>query len=56
MDYQRAYALLVGVMSNAIDEIAKSPVYSREIERAIYMLQWGLLEAEEMYICLQEQK
>ena len=50
MDYQRAYALLVGIMSDTIDEISKSPVFYQEIENAIYMLQQGLIETEEMYI------
>ncbi len=51
MDYQKAYALLVETMSNAIDEISKSYISSREIENAIQMLKDGLEEAEEMYIC-----
>lgn len=50
MDYQKAYALLVGVVSNTIDEINKSHILSPEIENALYMLRLGLTETEEMYI------
>ena len=50
MDYQKAYALLVGIMSNAIDEIGKSRVISQEMENAIKLLKEGLEQAEEMYI------
>lgn len=54
MDYPKAYALLVGTMSNAIDEIGKSNVISQEMENAIRMLKEGLEKAEEMYICSDE--
>ena len=50
MDYQKAYALLVRTMSNAIDEIGKSHVISREMENTIQMLKEGLAKTEEMYI------
>ena len=49
MDYKSAYALLVGRISNAIDEIEKSRVTSQEMENAIKMLKEGLEQAEEMY-------
>lgn len=51
MDYQKAYALLVGIMSNAIDEISKSHIISQETENAIRMLKEGLEKTEEVYIC-----
>lgn len=54
MDYKKAYALLVGTMSNAIDEINKSHIISQEMENAIQMLKEGLEKAEEMYICSEE--
>jgi len=54
MDYQKAYALLVGIMSNAIDEINKSCVVSQEMENAIKMLKEGLEKVEEMYLCAEE--
>jgi len=54
MDYKKAYALLVGTMSNAIDEISKSRIISQEMENAIKMLKEGLEKAEEMYICSEE--
>jgi len=54
MDYQKAYALLVGSMSNAIDEIDKSRVITQEMENAIKILKKGLEEAEEMYLCSDE--
>jgi len=50
MDYQKAYALLVGSISKAIDEINKSPASSREIERGLDILKGCLLKAEEMYV------
>lgn len=54
MDYKKAYALLMGTMSNAIDEISKSHVISQEIENAVRMLREGLEKAEEMYLCSDE--
>lgn len=54
MDYQKAYALLMGTMSNAIDEINQSRVISQEMENAIQMLKAGLEHAEEMYINSEE--
>jgi len=50
MDYKKAYALLVGTMSKAIDEIGKSQVISQETENAVKILKEGLEQAEEMYI------
>lgn len=49
MNYQKAYALLVGTMSDAIDEIHKSHVILQEMEKAIQILKEGLAKAEEMY-------
>ena len=54
MDYKKAYALLVGTMSNAIDEMEKSQVIMQETENAIYMLKEGLEAVEEMYIGSEE--
>ena len=54
MDYKKAHALLVGIISDTIDEISKSPVSSHEIENATHMLQLGLIETEEMYISSRE--
>jgi len=54
MDYKKAYALLVGVMSKTIDELEKSQVISQETESAVVMLKEGLEQAEEMYICSEE--
>ena len=54
MDYLKAYALLVGTISNAIDEIGKSRVISQEMENAIQMLKAGLEEVEEMYLCSEQ--
>jgi len=54
MYYQKAYALLVGIMSNAIDKIGKSRVILQETENAIQMLKEGLEKTEEMYICSEE--
>lgn len=54
MDYKKAYALLAGTMSNAIDEIGKSHIISQEMENAIRILKEGLEKAEEMYICSEE--
>ena len=54
MDYLKAYALLVGTMSDAIDEIGKSHFISQEMENAIRMLKEGLEEAEEMYLCAEQ--
>ena len=54
MDYQKAYALLVGVVSKAIDEIGKSLNVSTETENAVKMLKDGLEQAEEMYIGTEE--
>lgn len=54
MDYQKAYALLVGTMSNAIDEISKSRIISQEIENATQMLKQGLDKAEKMYLCAKD--
>ena len=51
MDYQKAYALLVGTISDAVDEIDKAQVISQELENAKRMLKGGLEKAEEMYIC-----
>ena len=50
VDYKKAYALLVGIMSETIDELEKSQIISRETEVAILMLKEGLEIAEEMYI------
>ena len=50
MDYKKAYALLVGAMSRAIDEIEKSQIASQETESAIQILKEGLEQAEEMYL------
>lgn len=55
MDYKKAYSLLVGIMSNAIDEINKSPIIFQEMENTIQMLKEGLEKAEKMYICSDEQ-
>lgn len=54
MNYKKAYALLVGTMSNAIDEIDKSHILSQEINNTIQILIKGLTEVEEMYICSEE--
>lgn len=54
MDYPKAYALLIGTISNAIDEINKSRIISQEMENAVRILKNGLEEAGEMYICLEE--
>jgi hypothetical protein len=54
MDYQKAYALLVGTMSKAIDEIEKSRVITQEMDNASKMLKAGLEEAEEMYLSAEE--
>jgi len=54
MDYKKAYAQLVGVMSNAIDELEKSQVISQETDNAVQVLKQGLEQAEEMYICADE--
>ena len=54
MDYQKAYTLLVGVMSKAIDELGKSQVVSTETKNAVKMLKDGLEQAEEMYISTEE--
>lgn len=54
MDYKKAYALLAGTMSNAIDEIERSRVISQEMENAIKMLKEGLEKAEEMYLWAEE--
>ena len=50
MEYKKAYALLMGTMSKAIDEIEKSKIISQETENAIQILKEGLEQAEEMYI------
>ena len=50
MDYKKAYTLLVGTMSNAIDEIEKSIVITPEMENGIKLLKAGLEQAEEMYL------
>ena len=49
MDCEKAYALLVGRISNAIDEIERSRVTLQGMENAIKMLKEGLEETEEMY-------
>ena len=49
-NYKKAYAILVVVMSKAIDEIGKSKVISQETENAAQMLKEGLEQTEEMYI------
>lgn len=54
MDYQKAYALLVGTMANAIDEIDKSYIHSQETQNAIQILKEGLRKVEEMYLCSEE--
>lgn len=54
MDYKKAYTLLVGTMSSAIDEFNTSRVISQEMEAAIQMLKAGLEKAEEMYISAEE--
>ena len=54
MDYKRAYALLVGTISNAIDEMETSRAISQEIEHAANMLKEGLEQAEEMYLRAEE--
>jgi len=54
MNYPKAYALLLGTMSNVIDEIGKSRVISQEMENATQMLKEGLEKAEEMYVCSDE--
>ena len=46
MNYRKAYAILVGVISSAIDELA----LSQEIEPVIQRLTAALEETEEMYI------
>jgi hypothetical protein len=55
MDYKKAYALLVGTISNAIDEIGKSHIISQEMENAMQMLMDGLENTEEMYLSAEEQ-
>lgn len=54
MDYQKAYALLVGTISNAIDEIGKSRTITQEMENGIRMLKEGLEKAEEMYLSAED--
>ncbi len=54
MDYQKAYALLVGTISNAIDEISKSYIIVPEMENTIQILKEGLAKAEEMYLYSEE--
>ncbi len=54
MDYKKAYTLLAGTMSDAMDEIEKSRVISQEMENAIKMLKDGLDKVEEMYLCAEE--
>ena len=50
MNYQKAYALLVTSMSNAIDQLEKSKILSQETSTAISLLKEGLKQTEEMYI------
>ena len=50
MDYKKAYALLIGTMSKAIDELEKSQVISQETSNAVQMLKEELEQTEEMYI------
>ena len=52
MDYQKAYALLVGTVSDAIDELHKPCEYEipSEVTHAINILEEGLETTEEMYI------
>ncbi len=50
MNYQKAYALLLGSMSNAIDELNKSTILSVEMENAVKILKEALETAEEMYL------
>lgn len=54
MCYKKAYALLVDIISKAIDEIGKSQVISQETDNTVQMLREGLEQAEEMYICAGE--
>lgn len=50
MDYQKAYALLIVKMSDAIDALSKSRVVSWHTEKALKIMKDGLEEAEEIYI------
>ena len=50
MDYKKAYALLVGALSDAIDELEKAVILSQEAENAVKMLKEALETTEEMYI------
>ena len=50
MNYKKAYAILIGSMSKAIDEIEKSQVVSQETSNAIQILKEGLEQVDEMYI------
>lgn len=54
MDYKKSYALLVGTISNAIDEINQSRIISQEMENAIHIMKKGLEATEEMYLCSEE--
>ena len=56
MNYPKAYALLVGTVSSAIDEIGKSRVVSQEVEKAVRMFKNALIEVEEMYMRAEEQE
>ena len=50
MDYKKAYALLVGTVSDAIDELNKPCETSPDVVHAIQLLEEGLETTEEMYI------
>jgi hypothetical protein len=54
MDYKKAYAMLMGTISDAIDEIEKLRFISQQVGNAMQMLKDGLKKAEEMYLCSEE--
>jgi hypothetical protein len=54
MNYEKAYALLVGRISNAIDCMCASRIISQQMEDAIRLLKEGLEIAEEMYLSTEE--
>lgn len=50
MDYQKAYAYLVGCISEAMDEMNHSHLIQPEMENALQILRKGLCTTEEMYL------
>lgn len=54
MDYKKAYATLIGTISNAIDEINNSCAITQELKDVIQILKAGLEKAEEMYLSSDE--